>query len=822
MFEFLKEKKTLNSKTQESVRQITTDDHLGNLNRDFFLFGGHPSPLALAFISPHVDFHSITRQLAEMAGDTKIVAMTTAGELCSQDGCGVYLEADGSWRTVVIQAFSPQLIDHAEIQTVPLHCEDIRSGNVALNHNDRVERIAGELEKIRPSFKLNAKDTFALTFIDGLSKSENYLMEAVYKTEKFPCLFVGGSAGGKLDFQDTWLFDGQKVLQNHAVTGFVKLAQGQRYGVLKSQNFQKTGSSFVVVEADPIQRTVTSVFDPVSSKVVPFIDALCAQFHTTPDRLQEALSDYAFGIEIEDECFVRSVANIDTQSGAVTFYCDLDVGDKLITLQQTDFLSQTRSDTQAYFRDKPKPAAILLNDCVLRRLSNLSALSNTTDLWPAPAAGFSTFGELYGININQTLSAVVLFSDVTEDYEDSFVDGFPVQYARFSNYFSRRNMMRTEREKMRVELHRAFGEVIKAAVDGDFSLRVTREFPDMELNKLVRRVNTLVETVQDGLEETGAVLSALANADLTKRVEGDFKGAFQILKTDTNEVAEKLAKIVQRLNVSSHTLKMTTGELVTSANDLNDRTNEQASANEETSVGVEQMAGTVRENAGKALSATDNTHQLVKTAESSGEAMAQASEAMRRIQASSASIVEIADMIDEIAFKTNLLALNASVEAARVGDQGRGFAVVAGEVRDLASSAAQASAEVKTLINHSVTEVEQGSSFVTKVEAQMEEMLTLVHESNGLMNDIARASTDQSDSIEEVNRAVGEMGRMTQQNASLVQQIHAAIAKTEAQAVEMDEIVSLFRLAETQAHDLGGIGKKAWQPKASYKREPVI
>lgn len=781
--------------SKEAVRQGKFPHSLDGLDDAFFRFGDRAAPLALAFISPHVDFRATIEQIAALAGGTPVLATTTAGELCSEAGCSVYLEADDNWQTVVVQVFSPDLIAHADVHTVPLHCEDIRSGHATLGHDERVGRIASELEKIKPSFTLDARNTFALTFVDGLSKSENYLMEAVYETGRFPCLFVGGSAGGKLDFQNTWLFDGKGVVENQAVVAFVQLAVGQRYGLLKSQNFRKVGPSLVVVDADPNQRTVTTVFDEETRRVRPIIDVLCEKFNASPETLSDALAGYAFGIEIEGEIFVRSVAGIDPASGVITFYCDISIGDHLTTLQETDFLGQTRADIEAYFKDKPTPAAILLNDCILRRLSNLDTLAEAKDLWPAPAAGYSTFGELYGININQTLSAIVFFQDVAEDYRDPLIDNFPIHYAKFSNYFARRNLMRVERERMRVELHEAFGEVISAAVDGDFSQRVTREFPDVELNKLAHSVNSLVQTVDDGLAETGAVLSALAGADLTQRVQGSFQGAFDKLKTDTNEVADKLTQIVSRLSAASKTLKTATGEVLNGANDLSDRTTEQSATNEETSAVVEQLAGTVRKNAEHAADARENTRQVTQTAEEGGEAMDEASQAMERITASSTAISNIIGMIDDIAFQTNLLALNASVEAARVGEAGKGFAVVAVEVRRLAASAAEASTEVKALIERSTGEVDEGSRCVQQAAEKLASMLDVVRQNATLMEGIATASGEQTTSIEEVNVAVRQMDSVTQNNAALVQEIHSAIAQTESQATELDEIVRVFRLS---------------------------
>ncbi len=358
---------------------------------------------------------------------------------------------------------------------------------------------------------------------------------------------------------------------------------------------------------------------------------------------------------------------------------------------------------------------------------------------------------------------------------------------------------RNDRTRMMQELQAAFGEVVGAATDGDFTRRVGAEFPDAELNTLAHGVNALVETVDRGLAETGEVLAALAHTDLTRRVSGEYKGAFLRLKTDTNAVAERLGEIVSGLKQTSRGLKTATGEILSGANDLSERTTKQAATIEETSAAMEQLSGTVLANAERAKDASSVAATVTRTAEDGGAVMHQATEAMERITHSSGKISNIIGMIDDIAFQTNLLALNASVEAARAGDAGKGFAVVAVEVRRLAQSAAQASSEVKALIEQSGSEVKSGSRLVAEAAAKLEAMLVAARSSNELMDSISRASQEQASAIEEVNAAVRQMDEMTQHNAALVEQTNAAIEQTEAQANELDRIVDVFRTGQSDA-----------------------
>src|SRR5690606_12186250 len=214
---------------------------------------------------------------------------------------------------------------------------------------------------------------------------------------------------------------------------------------------------------------------------------------------------------------------------------------------------------------------------------------------------------------------------------------------------------------------------------------------------------------------------------------------------------------------------------------------------EETSAAMEQLAHTVLQNADRARDANHDAQLVSRTAQEGGEVMARATLAMEQISTSSSKISNIIGLIDDIAFQTNLLALNASVEAARAGDAGKGFAVVAVEVRRLAQSAAQASSDVKVLIEASAGEVGAGTRLVAEAAGKLSAMVEAAKSNSLLMEGMARDSREQASAIEEVSVAVRQMDEMTQHNAALVEQTNAAIEQTEAQASELDRVVAVFR-----------------------------
>jgi methyl-accepting chemotaxis protein len=227
--------------------------------------------------------------------------------------------------------------------------------------------------------------------------------------------------------------------------------------------------------------------------------------------------------------------------------------------------------------------------------------------------------------------------------------------------------------------------------------------------------------------------------------------------------------------------------------DLSNRTEQQASALQETAATMDQLGSTVRNNADHARQANQLALGASSVARKGGEVMSQVVTTMTGINDSSKKIAEIIGVIDGIAFQTNILALNAAVEAARAGEQGRGFAVVAGEVRNLAHRSAEAAREVKSLVNASVDRVEQGTALVGQAGHTMDEIVSAIKRVTDIVAEISAASAEQSAGIDQVGLAVSQMDQSTQRNTALIEESAAASETLKQQARQLVDAVAAFK-----------------------------
>ncbi|SEP79657.1 PAS domain-containing protein [Solimonas aquatica] len=352
-----------------------------------------------------------------------------------------------------------------------------------------------------------------------------------------------------------------------------------------------------------------------------------------------------------------------------------------------------------------------------------------------------------------------------------------------------------------VNAEREVGSIVQAAAQGEFRQRIGLQGKTGFFAMLASNLNQLLETSEQGLNEMGRVLAALAQGDLTQRVQGRFKGIFGKLQQDTNSSCEQLAQIVAQIQASTQTIETASREIAAGNSDLSARTEQQAASLEETASSMEELTSTVKQNADNAQQAKQLALNASQVAVKGGTVVADVVHTMNAIEASSRKIADIIGVIDGISFQTNILALNAAVEAARAGEQGRGFAVVASEVRSLAQRAAAAAKEIKQLIEESVAKVGAGGRLVSQAGQTMGEVVGSIQRVNDLVAQISAASQEQSLGIEQVNQAVAQMDQGTQQNAAMVEEATAAAQALAMQAAELSEAVARFRLPETPQQD---------------------
>jgi len=304
----------------------------------------------------------------------------------------------------------------------------------------------------------------------------------------------------------------------------------------------------------------------------------------------------------------------------------------------------------------------------------------------------------------------------------------------------------------------------------------------------------IIKSITQPLGQAVEFARVIAEGDLSRNVETHHRDETGVLLSALMGMKTRLHDIVREVQKGSENISSAAAQIVAGNEDLAERTEKQASSVEETAATMEQITSTVKNTYDHTAMATNLSADAADVVSQNGQMMSQVTEKMRMMNATSLRMSDIINLIDSIAFQTNILALNAAVEAARAGENGRGFAVVAGEVRQLAQKSASSANEIRSLIQDSTSQTGEGMEMVEAANQQMAEMIENVGKMDGILGEIKLASQEQTDGIVQINTAISMIDTTTQQNSSLVEESLAAAASLNEQAQYLREVVQVFRL----------------------------
>lgn len=387
---------------------------------------------------------------------------------------------------------------------------------------------------------------------------------------------------------------------------------------------------------------------------------------------------------------------------------------------------------------------------------------------------------------------------IMQNYQDALKSGDKIKIT---------NAMNTWLEKYRFvrdALAELQGESLQVGAN-----MITREFDNMRLNIIymliimgVSLITGMFITIFLSKSISGPVKLGLAFAqkiaigDFTERIKIDQKDELGMLSNSLNDAADNLEHTVTEIISASNNLAQAVEQISSGNQNLSQRTSEQASALEEVAATIEEANSSINQNYENSLQANRMSETSSIVAVTGGELVGDAVQSINEVNSSAKKIGEITTVINEIAFQTNLLALNAAVEAARAGDQGRGFAVVAGEVRNLAQRAGNAAKEIANLIHDTVTKVENGTEKTYKSGEALKEIIDSVKNVAGVVSEIAAASNEQKQGMDQIATAISDLDSMTQHNAALVEETAAASEEMANQAQELIGLMNQFKIRE--------------------------
>ncbi len=343
------------------------------------------------------------------------------------------------------------------------------------------------------------------------------------------------------------------------------------------------------------------------------------------------------------------------------------------------------------------------------------------------------------------------------------------------------------------------------ASNGNLNVRGDASEYEGKYAQLLLGINGIIDAMAEPLRESVAVLGTMAGNDFSQSMDGDYMGAFQELAESVNSVTETLNQTLNEINIASEQVASGTQQVAAGSQALSQGATEQASAIEQLTASLNDIASQTRQNALNASQASELSNTARDNAISGNEQMREMQQAMAAINEASNNISKIIKVIDEIAFQTNLLALNAAVEAARAGQHGKGFAVVAEEVRNLAQRSAGAAKETTAMIEEAIRRVKEGLKMADNTASALNRIVQDVEKATELVGGIARASNNQASAIAQVNKGIEQVSQVTQTNSATAEESAAASEELSSQAALVKEMVGRFSLK----HHGGSAQKKS-------------
>jgi len=350
------------------------------------------------------------------------------------------------------------------------------------------------------------------------------------------------------------------------------------------------------------------------------------------------------------------------------------------------------------------------------------------------------------------------------------------------------------------------GRVLGALAEGDLSQRIERDYAGV-FGQVKSDANATSEKLAGIIEDVGRVFGGLASGDLTQRITRDAEGTFDQVKQDANASCEKLAGIIEEVRAAADALTGAANQVSATAQSLSQSASEQASSVEQTTASIDLMSASIAQNSDNAKVTDSMATKASKEAGDGGHAVTQTVQAMKQI-------AQKISIVDDIAYQTNLLALNAAIEAARAGEHGKGFAVVAAEVRKLAERSQEAAKEIGDLAGNSVDTAERAGKL-------LDEIVPSIQKTSELVQEIAAASQEQSQSVTEIGGAMGQLSKATQQNASASEELAATSEELSGQAEQLQQSVAFFSVGGEVAPARRGRPDAAHLPERRAPNSPL-